>query len=300
MPFDLDEMAGRKPVEPTEPIVDPVDPDEPVEPTEPVEPVDPADPDEPAEPTEPDEPSEPEPDEDVDLSEVFIGDTPVSQMLEEREELAAKNQELQEKLGELESDPWLKTFLDVYKGGGDVEAYLSTKVDWDSKDDLTVLRKQFEKDNSDLDGSILDIAFKKEIKNKYGIDPLDEDIDTESDDYKMNQAFRKRDADKARKSFKEEQTKFSIPEKKEVKPVDNTEAFKKAVLGQDDVKAILKDKLLEVGVKSESGDSFKYELDNADPIVEMMWDEQKVWNLFMDPKTGKPDLKKAAKVFSYA
>ena len=229
-----------------------------------------------------------------------VGDLPVSQIVAEREALQKEKEELAERFKRIESDEWLKNFLDEYQSGGDVEKYLSAKVDWDKKDDLEVLRVGFEKKNSDLDPELMDVAFRKEMINKYGIDPFDEDTDTESADYKYAMALKKRDANKVRSEFKEEQGKYSVPKAKEINtPQANVEDFKKKVLEDNDVKSILDKKLLQLDVKSESGDSFNYELESAEPIVEMMWDESKFWNLFLTPE-GKVDLKKAAKVFAYA
>jgi len=310
MAFDLDAMAGRKAAAPAEvekPVEEEVE--EVVDEVEQGEEVA----EEVAAETEETETAEEgeskeEETEEVDLSLWDIDGVPVSQMLEERTSLAKEKKELEEaknqleaRLNEIESDPWLKNFLDVYKTGS-IEPYLATKIDWDKKDDLTVLRHKFEKENSDLEGPIMEIAFKRELKNKYGIDASDEDLDTESDDYKMNQALQKRDASKARQSFKEEQSKYLVPERKvaEVKPQQRAEEFKKVVLEHQDVKNILEKKLLDMSVKSGAGDNFNYELENASPIVEMMYDEQKFWSLFLDQKTGQPDLKKVAKVFAYA
>lgn len=244
---------------------------------------------------------------DLDLSKVKFGDKPVSEIVAEREALQKEKEAIQkeketyaEKVKRIESDAWLNNLIEEYQNGGDVEKYLSAKVDWDKKDDINVLRVDFEKKNADLPADLLDIAFRKDLVKKYGIDPFDEDTDTESADYKYAQALTKRDATKARSEFKEEQSKYTVPKPKEaIAPQNHIEDFKKQVLENPDVRSIQENKLLQLDVKSDSGDSFNYELESSEPIVEMMWDESKFWKLFLTSE-GKVDLKKAARVFAYA
>lgn len=245
---------------------------------------------------------EPEPSE-VDLSEVFLEingkELSVAEAITQAE---AENKELSERIAKYESDPWLKNFIEQYHSGGDVEKYISTKIDWDKKDDMTVLRTAWDKENPDLDDAVKDKVFKRDFINKYGFDPYDDgEVDKESDDFQIGQSLIKRDANKARSGFKEEQQKYVIakPEIKQA-PQPNIEEFKNQVLSDKDVKSFKESKLVKLGVKTDDGESYGYEADDPESTIEMMWNNDKFWELFVDQKSKRIDYQKLAKVFTIA
>lgn len=297
------------PTDPADPTPDPVDPNpepEPV-PTDPTPDPDPVDPEPAPEPVdpEPDPIPEPTPPAELNLDEYEVevnGESrSVNSLLQERDQLA-------ERVAKIDSNEFLKGFLDHYEATGDATAYLEAKaIDWDKQDDLSVLSKQFDKENSDLDQATRDMLFQDELQNKYKIDlnASPEEIDTESQAHKIGQALLKRDATKARTNFKEQQAKFVIPEVKRkaaesaADPKVQQETWKKQLGENVDLAKFRESKLLEVAVEKEDGTKFGYEVENPDSIIEMMVDDRQFWKLFINDK-GVVDHSKQAKVYAFA
>jgi len=238
-----------------------------------------------------------EQDEEIDLNDLTVdqngAEISVSAIIEERNELYARAQEI-------DKDPFLKGFLEFYKSGGDVTQYLEAKAtNWDGVGDLDVLRRTFNKENSDLNPSVREKLFKKELERKYGFDPESvSEEDAATDDFKIAQELIKRDAFKTRESMKTEQQKFSIPKKEQVDPVVQREAIQKQVMANKEVRDFLNNKLVRIDVPVD-GQYFAYQEQNPQAVVEMIVDGNKFWNKLLD-KDGKVDWNKANKVLSYA
>jgi hypothetical protein len=241
-----------------------------------------------------------QPDEDkpIPLDELYVdvdgSERTVVDLLNERTELSKR-------IAEIEKDPFLKGFIDHYLVTGNANEYLDAKgVDWDKKDDVEILRNKFERENSDLDPKIREKLWKRELADKYKIKPDLSQEEKESEDYEIAQGLLKRDADKIRKQFKEDQNKFQIVDRKkeDQKPqkFDNA-AYKTELLKDKVVDNIVKNKILKLAVKNESGQSFGFEPENTEHVIEMMADDSKFWGSFI--KDGKVDRELHAKVCAY-
>lgn len=223
----------------------------------------------------------------------------VDELLDERDELSKR-------VAEIEGDQFLKGLIDHYKANGNVDAYLEAKaVNYDKKNDLEIIRAQFEKENSDLDPETRELLFQEELQSKYKFNPNadPEDLDTNSSQYKLGQALLKRDADKVRSKFKEEQSKYQAPEKKAAPAVDPEKLraeYKKQIASNEDMAKFLDKKLLKLEVKSEDGKQFGYEVENPESVIEMMTNDSLFFGQFQDKETGSINYAKAAKVYAYS
>lgn len=236
----------------------------------------------------------------LDLSDLTINqdgaEIPISAIIEERNDLLARVQEI-------EKDPFLKEFVTFYKNGGDIGKYLENKtVKYDTMADIDVLKHVFNKENSDLNPTVRERLFKKEMANKYGFDPDNiSEEDAASDDFKLAQELIKRDAFRTRESLKSEQKKFSIPERKqEVDPQVEREATRKQVMSNKEVMDFLRHKLVRIDVPDDNGNYFAFIEKNPEEVVEMIVDGNKFWEKLIDKDTKKVDWNKAHKVLSYA
>lgn len=271
----------------------------------------PADPNTPAAETETKDTTEattPDDDGEVDLNELVIDyNGQEKSVMEVVNELATANQEAQaakDRLAQIEKDEFLKNFIDHYMNGGNVDAYLEAKaVDYEKQSDLDILKRKFEKDHADFSEKHRELLWKKKLRDDYkvGVDPSD--VDTESEEYQIAQALMERDAKVARQSFKDEQAKFKIADRKaeepkSEKPAYDPEAQKQKLLKVKEVEAFTKNKLLTLGVTDDAGNAFGFEPPDPDGIIEMMVNDGKFWNQFA--KDGKVDYNKLMKTYAFS
>jgi hypothetical protein len=223
----------------------------------------------------------------------------INQLLDERDQYAKR-------IEEIESDDFLKRFIDYYKQTGDAAAFLrSQTVDYDKMPDVDVIRQKFDEENSDLDQETRDLLFSEELRSKYKVDPDINPEELEYNDaklYKIGQGLLKRDADKARKSLKDEQQKFALPDSSKQQQQQaqafDAEAYKKKIMSSGDMAKFTETKLLKLSVSGEDSVPYGYEIDNPGEIIEMMTNDSKFWSLFQ--KDGKIDHVTQAKVYAYA
>jgi hypothetical protein len=240
-------------------------------------------------------------DEEVDLNELVIDldgqDRSVSELLNEYHAL-------RQKFDHLAKDEFLNGFINHYLSTGNASAYLEAKgVDWDKKDDVEVLRLKFENEYADLDEKTREKLWKREVADKYKIKSDLSEEELASDDYQIAQGLLKRDAKKIREEFKESQKKFQIVDKQQGATTENKfnpETYKREILKEKEIASFLKSKLLTLSVKDESGQSYGYEHENPEQIIEMMVDDRKFLSTFYDFKSKKVDRAKQAKIYAFA
>lgn len=241
-------------------------------------------------------------DDDIDLETLTLNiegrDRTVQDLLNERDALI-------QKFNEITKDPFLKGFIEHYMNTGNASAYLEAKgVDWDKRDDIDVLRTKFDRDNADLDPKIREKLWRRKLADEYHIKPDLTQEEMESEDYEIAQGLLKRDANKARAEFKDTQSKFQIVDRKqEDKPQQqkfDPQAYRQQLLAEKEVNTFLTSKLLKLGIKNDSGQSFGFEPSKPEHIVEMMVNDRKFWETFIDPQSKRVDRVKQAKIYAYA
>ncbi len=236
----------------------------------------------------------------VDLKEFFLDgeDKSVADLLKEREQLS-------ERIKAIDGDEFLKGFIEHYLATGDAKPYLESQtIKWDEKSPVDVIKAKMMSEYSDLEPNIAEKRFRKEFISKYAIDPSEYSSlkqtgkEQLTEDQEIGMAILERDANKGRQAFKEDQKKFSVPDKKQeqapAKQTFDVNAWRQSIMKEKSVSDFLQNKTLKVG------DEYGLEIESPDAIIEMMVDDRKFWQTMVDPKSSKVDFDKTQKVFAYA
>ena len=203
---------------------------------------------------------------------------------------------------DIESDEFIKGIIEHRKNGGDVRKYLEANVDYSKYDDMQMLKESFYKDNSDLNDSIKEKAFKRHLLNEYGYDLDNADFKDETD-IDLMKGYMERDANRVRKSLTDEQSKFKIqerpqPEKKEEATQYDPQKFIESVSKTPEVKELLETGSIKL---SANGEEFNYEVgeEKANQLLNLIADDQKFFKLFLG-EDGKIDFQKVKRVYAHA
>ena len=179
---------------------------------------------------------------------------------------------------------------------GTLQPYLeATSVDYDSMDDVEVLRLHFDKENSDLSEKARTRLFEKQLE-KYNLDAYDED------DIEVGNALLKRDASKLRNSLKEEQSQFiqSVQAPKAQEPTISqaeleAEAAKSRKIIEQGVSGVVKNNLIRLDA---NGEGINYQFADTAKVVDYAADSSKFLSTFA--KDGSVDWDKWTKVVAFA
>lgn len=229
------------------------------------------------------------------------GDVPLNELYVEVDggeitaaDLVEKYGQTKSELDKIKGDEFLSRFIDHYKEGGDPEEFLrKATVKWDKVGDLQLMKMQFDAENSDLDDEARQIIFERELVSKYGINPDGTYDDEDSREAKVGKQLLKRDAQKLRSTFAEEQKKYLMPKPKETQQQQaDPDAIRQELLQDKELQGLVKNKTVTVG------DGFSYESD-PDKVIGMMANTGEFWKLFQKPdgSWNKPAI---AKVFAFA
>lgn len=194
-------------------------------------------------------------------------------------------------------DEFIKKAVEYYEKYQTLQPFLeATQVDYDAVDDVELLRIKFNKENSDLPAKTRERIFQKELE-KYNLDSYEED------DVETGQALLKRDANKLRQGFKEEQKNFlqSIePEKQEqdnaevIAQIEAQKAENKAI-AKSGVESVLKNNYIKVGA---NGEGINFQVSNVDKVVDFALDSTQFLSTFAK-QDGSIDWDKWVKVVSF-
>lgn len=194
-------------------------------------------------------------------------------------------------------DEFIKKAVEYYEKYQTLQPFLeATQVDYDAVDDVELLRIKFNKENSDLPTKTQERIFQKELE-KYNLDSY------EDDDVEMGQALLKRDANKLRQNFKEEQQLFL----KSIEPAgqeqDNTEVIaqmeaqraENKSIAKSGVESVLKNNYIKVGA---NGEGINFQVGNVDKVVDYALDSTQFLSTFAK-QDGSVDWDKWVKVVSF-
>lgn len=193
-------------------------------------------------------------------------------------------------------DDFIKKAVEYYETYGTLQPYLeATSVDYDSMDDVDVLRLHFDKENADLSEKARTRLFEKELE-KYNLDAYDED------DIEVGNALLKRDASKLRNSLKQEQTQFvqSIQTQREETPQISKEemeaqAAQSRKIIEKGVSGVVKNNLIKLEA---NGEGINYQFADTNKVVDYAADSSKFLSTFA--KDGSVDWDKWTKVVAFA
>ena len=184
-------------------------------------------------------------------------------------------------------DEFLQKVIDKYTTDGSLEDFFKAySVNYDNLPDEEILKRNFSKQYDGLEQKIIDKLWEKE-KSKYTIDPEE----YPEEEVEVGKALLKRDADRLRTQFKEEQQKYIQPQRQQV----DINQLQQTVLGMPEVQKLRSDRKLTLEV---DGQAINYELSDPDFVVNTMVDDAPFYNLFMD--NGKVNPSKWASVVEFA
>lgn len=195
-------------------------------------------------------------------------------------------------------DDFIKKAVEYYETYGTLQPFLeATSTDYDSMSDVELLKLNFDKENSDLSEKAKARLFERELE-KYNLDAYDED------EAEVGNALLQRDANKLRKSFKEEQSKFvqsiqpapreaQAPQLTEQEIAAQQEASRKII--EQGVSGVVKNNLIKINA---GGDNLNYQIADTSKVVDYALDSNKFLSSFA--KDGAIDWDKWTKVVAFA
>lgn len=195
-------------------------------------------------------------------------------------------------------DDFIKKAVEYYETYGTLQPFLeATSVDYDSMTDVELLKLNFDKENSDLSEKAKARLFERELE-KYNLDAYDED------EAEVGNALLQRDANKLRKSFKEEQSQFvqsiqpapreqQAPQLTEQEIAAQQEASRKII--EQGISGVVKNNLIKIEA---GGDNLNYQIADTAKVVDYALDSNKFLSSFA--KDGAIDWDKWTKVVAFA
>lgn len=192
-------------------------------------------------------------------------------------------------------DPFIEKAVQYYETYGTLQPFLrATEVDYSEMTDLQILKVKFDTENYDLSEKARQKLFDKELE-KYGLDAYDEE------DVEVGQALLKRDAQKLRKTFMEEQQQFLSnvqapqaqqgPSQEEL--IAQQEQSRKII--SEGVSGVIKDNIIKIGA---NGEGINYQIQDPNAVVDYAMDSNKFLSIFA--KDGSVDWDKWTKTVAFA
>jgi hypothetical protein len=232
--------------------------------------------------------------------EVILGRSEAeSEQASEEEEYTTDDSQTESESTEYKfKDDFIKKAVEYYETYGTLQPFLeATSTDYDSMSDVELLKLSFDKENSDLSEKAKARLFERELE-KYNLDAYDED------EAEVGNALLQRDANKLRKSFKEEQSNFvqSIqpapreaqePQLTEQEIAAQQEASRKII--EQGVSGVVKNNLIKISTGSEN---LNYQITDTEKVVDYALDSNKFLSSFA--KDGAIDWDKWTKVVAFA
>ena len=193
-------------------------------------------------------------------------------------------------------DPFIEKAVQYYETYGTLQPFLrATEVDYNEMTDVEILKVKFDAENADLSPKAKQKLFDKELE-KYGLDAYDEE------DQEVGQALLKRDAQRLRKAFIEEQQQFlnnvQPPQAQQQGPSQEElaaqqEQSRKII--SEGVAAVIKDNIIKVGA---NGEGINYQIQDPNVVVDYAMDSNKFLSIFA--KDGSVDWDKWTKTVAFA
>lgn len=194
-------------------------------------------------------------------------------------------------------DDFIKKAVEYYETYGTLQPYLeATSIDYDAISDLDLVKSEFDKQNNDLSERARTKLFERESE-KYNIDAYDED------DAEVGKALLMRDANKLRRSLKEEQQKFvqsiettSQEQVQQFSPeeIAAQQAQARATV-QSGISGVVNNNLIKLEA---NGEGINYQVADTSKIVDYAIDSSKFLSTFA--KDGNVDWDKWTKVVAFA
>lgn len=192
-------------------------------------------------------------------------------------------------------DPFIEKAVQYYETYGTLQPFLrATEVDYNEMTDVEVLKVKFDAENADLSPKAKQKLFEKELE-KYGLDAYDEE------DQEVGQALLKRDAQRLRKTFVEEQMQFlnsvqspqaqTGPSQEEL--AAQQEQSRKII--SEGIASVVNNNIIKIGA---NGEGINYQIQDPNVVVDYAMDSNKFLSIFA--KDGSVDWDKWTKTVAFA
>ena len=193
-------------------------------------------------------------------------------------------------------DPFIEKAVQYYETYGTLQPFLrATEVDYNEMTDVEVLKVKFDAENADLSPKAKQKLFDKELE-KYGLDAYDEE------DQEVGQALLKRDAQRLRKTFIEEQMQFlnnvQSPQAQQTGPSQEElaaqqEQSRKII--SEGIASVVNNNIIKIGA---NGEGINYQIQDPNVVVDYAMDSNKFLSIFA--KDGSVDWDKWTKTVAFA
>jgi len=233
--------------------------------------------------------------EESESSEGYAEETVVQQTDTTQDEQEEPQNEQQQAPQYQFKDPFIEKAVQYYETYGTLQPFLrATEVDYNEMTDVEVLKVKFDTENADLSPKAKQKLFDKELE-KYGLDAYDEE------DQEVGQALLKRDAQRLRKTFIEEQMQFlnsvqspqaqTGPSQEEL--AAQQEASRKII--SEGVASVVNNNIIKIGA---NGEGINYQIQDPNVVVDYAMDSNKFLSIFA--KDGSVDWDKWTKTVAFA
>lgn len=232
----------------------------------------------------------------------------IDSLIEAHDTLYDQVQDLQEQLKAAqnstglpeEQDEFIKGLIEYYKETGDVSEYIEAKsVDYSAMSDLDIVRRNMRSQYSNMSEKNFERLFRREVVDKYQLDASQYD----EEEVELGEELLKAEASKLRSELIERQQRFKAPEREVQSEVDATAQAEEAmaqwaesVKSSPETQRVINDGRVVIDF---NGETFAYEIDNPQSVVDMTIDNNKFFQLFQG-EGGQIDYNKWYKVMNYA
>lgn len=182
-------------------------------------------------------------------------------------------------------DDFIKGAYDYYDTHGNLAPYIENNKSYDESPAEELFRIEFKEKNPKLSDAAINHLVKKEME-KFSLPE-----DSSEEDKNLQKELLDVRVGEIRNSLIEKQKKFNAPET----PSFSIEKWSEEVKGNDVTKELIGNKTIKLNYGE---DSFNYEVENPESLVEMTIDNTKFFKLFQDEK-GNLDYNKWYRAMAY-
>lgn len=192
-------------------------------------------------------------------------------------------------------DPFIEKAVQYYETYGTLQPFLrATEVDYNEMTDVEVLKVKFDTENTDLSPKAKQKLFDKELE-KYELDAYDEE------DKEVGEALLRRDAQRLRKTFIEEQQQFlNNVQSPEAQTGPSQEEFaaqqeQSRKIISEGISSVVNNNIIKIGA---NGEGINYQIQDQNVVVDYAMDSNKFLSIFA--KDGSVDWDKWTKTVAFA
>lgn len=194
-------------------------------------------------------------------------------------------------------DDFIKGVVDYYNKTGDVTPYLEAKlVNYEKLSNEEILKKSLKEQYPTISDRALQALYQEQVVDRFKLDPdRFDDLQVE-----VGTELLAAEAARLRSQYIEKQTQFKAPEpvqsQNPAQSQADAEAWVNTIKSDPQTQKFMTEKNVSI---SYNGESFNYEVDNPNEVLNMTVDNAKFFNTFIK-QDGQVDLQKWFRVVNYA